>query len=147
MALADARPGTRRRASTEAGAWDGLALGIAQALALVPGVSRNGATLTAARARGFSRGAASSLSWEVALPVMIGASVLKGARAVRAGTRRDARGLLVGAGGAFASTLASARWIGPRRGAQTPLLTFALYRCALVGAIVVRMRSQRPGWT
>ena len=37
------------------GAGDGLLLGLAQACALVPGVSRNGATLTAARARRFTR--------------------------------------------------------------------------------------------
>ena len=46
------RPRARRSAGRgDAGAADGLALGLAQAAALVPGVSRNGATLTAARAR------------------------------------------------------------------------------------------------
>ncbi|MDX6664901.1 MAG: undecaprenyl-diphosphatase, partial [Solirubrobacteraceae bacterium] len=54
MALADAtRPSTRTR--EEAGLADALALGLAQACALMPGVSRNGATLTAARLRGFAR--------------------------------------------------------------------------------------------
>ena len=56
---------------------DGLALGLAQALALLPGVSRNGATLTAARARGFAREDAQALSWRVGLPVIAGAAGLK----------------------------------------------------------------------
>ena len=64
MALADRRcdadAGARRhghREARDARATDGLALGLAQAAALIPGVSRNGATLSAARARGFSRAA------------------------------------------------------------------------------------------
>ncbi|MGZ6059049.1 MAG: undecaprenyl-diphosphate phosphatase, partial [Myxococcaceae bacterium] len=55
MALADARAARGTRRLTDARPRDGLALGLAQALALIPGVSRNGATLTAARARGFAR--------------------------------------------------------------------------------------------
>ena len=47
MAWADRSPQTRRH--QDAGARDALALGVAQALALIPGVSRNGATLAAAR--------------------------------------------------------------------------------------------------
>ncbi len=96
MALADGRAGghpARGRAGVDAqedaSARDGLALGLAQAAALIPGVSRNGATLTAARARGFRRGAAQALSWHAGLPVILGASVLKGARMRRA--RRSAR--------------------------------------------------------
>ena len=46
MAAADTRP--QERGPGDAGATDGLALGVAQASALMPGVSRNGATLTAA---------------------------------------------------------------------------------------------------
>ena len=53
MALADGRPQERER--REARPRDALAIGLAQACALAPGVSRNGATLTAARWRGFKR--------------------------------------------------------------------------------------------
>src|SRR5665213_3416366 len=55
MALADARPQAGTHTLEQASVLDGLALGVAQACALVPGVSRSGAVLTAARARGFSR--------------------------------------------------------------------------------------------
>ncbi len=71
------------------GARDGLALGLAQALALAPGVSRNGATLTAARARGFVARTHSTLSWHAALPVILGASALKGVRRARRRGRRE----------------------------------------------------------
>ena len=53
MALADRRP--QLRGPGDAAAVDGLALGLAQAAALAPGVSRNGATLAAARGRRFTR--------------------------------------------------------------------------------------------
>jgi undecaprenyl-diphosphatase len=54
MAVSDALS-TQRRGRDEARLVDALALGVAQACALMPGVSRNGATLTAARLRGFGR--------------------------------------------------------------------------------------------
>jgi undecaprenyl-diphosphatase len=129
------------RGADAAGMRDGLALGLAQATALIPGVSRNGATLAAARARGFGRADASRLSWEVALPVLLGATALKGWRVGRAlaqpaGADRAARvrPLALGAGAAFASTLATARAIGIER--RAPLWPWAAWRAALAGAIL-----------
>ena len=78
LALADRAP--QKRGREDAGWVDGLWLGVAQAAALVPGTSRNGMTLAAARARRFRRPDASELSWRVALPVLVGATALKGAR-------------------------------------------------------------------
>src|SRR5674476_1091412 len=102
-------------------------LGLAQAAALMPGVSRSGATLTAARARGFERGDAQALSWTVALPVILGASALKGLRLARGGLADESvAGPALGAGAAFVSTLASAHLIGPRRRPQQSLLPFAI---------------------
>src|SRR5450759_945512 len=77
MALADRRPRAGTRLLRDARATDGLALGFAQAIALVPGISRNGATLAVARARGFGRGDAQTLSWRGALPVILGAGALE----------------------------------------------------------------------
>ncbi|HEY2767079.1 MAG TPA: undecaprenyl-diphosphate phosphatase [Solirubrobacteraceae bacterium] len=142
MALADRRLEVRELA--EVGPRDGLALGIAQALALLPGVSRNGATLTAARARGFERRDAQALSWRVGLPVLLGATGLRAQRLWRGGgvTPAARRTLMVGVGAAFASTLASA---GTLRGGQPagPLLPFALYRVALA-TLVVRRCGESP---
>ena len=52
-----------------------LLLGLAQALALQPGVSRSGVTITAARALGFTRSAAVRLAFLLSLPVIAGAGL------------------------------------------------------------------------
>jgi undecaprenyl-diphosphatase len=86
MALADRSPQERR--DEQAGLVDALWLGVAQACSLIPGVSRNGATLAAARMRRFSRVDANRLSRHAALPVIAGATLLKGVRLYR---RREPR--------------------------------------------------------
>ena len=141
MTIAERGPeGTRHE--REAGAADGLALGIAQAAALVPGVSRYGATLTAARVRGFSRQGAQTLSWHAALPVMLGASTLEGARLALANRAPGAAGqLAAGALGAFCSTLLSARLLRRPGRALRSLLPSALYRLALAGVVLSRTRA------
>jgi undecaprenyl-diphosphatase len=142
MAIADGAQG-RARAQDDAKLSDGLALGLAQALALMPGVSRNGAALTAARARGFSRGAAQALSWHAGLPVIAGAGVLEGAR-LRGGrvTQRERVRQFAGAASAFVSTLAVARLLRrPLREGQ-PLWPYALYRGLLAALVVLRLRAQ-----
>ena len=146
LAAADARgAGTRQRA--DAGALDGLALGIAQACALAPGVSRSGATLTAARARGFARTDASVLARHVALPVIAGATGLKAVRLARGGLPVGAgRAFAAGTGASFAATLGALRLV---RGAERDrsLLPFAAYRLALAALVVARLRAARrpPG--
>ncbi len=158
MALADARAGAganadadsdgngaragRGRAQEDATARDGLALGLAQAAALIPGVSRSGATLTAARARGFGRGAAQALSWHAGLPVILGASMLKGARMRRAGVAREQRVVLaVGGASAFLSTLASAAAMRRLWREERSLLPYAIYRCLLAALVLARLRD------
>jgi undecaprenyl-diphosphatase len=129
MALADTRPATRGR--TDACPRDALLVGLAQALALLPGVSRNGATLAAARARGFAREDAQTLSWRAGLPVILGAVALKGRRLAQRGPPPGAGPpLAVGAAGAFLSTLAGAPLVRPGRRGR-PLLPFSLYRLGL----------------
>ena len=140
MALADGRPA--RRHADEAGPLDGLALGLGQALALIPGVSRNGATLAAARGRNFTRRDAAALSWQAALPVIVGASALEGVRVARQGVPSEARSALAGGAlAAFLSTLLSARFTRGIRTRGTPLLPFAAYRCLLASVVVRRLRS------
>jgi undecaprenyl-diphosphatase len=139
MLLADAAGPAGDRAQDEVRAADGLALGLAQALALVPGVSRYGATLTVARARGFSPIASQELSWHAALPVVLGASALEAARLARrplpAGSRAP---LAVGAAGAFVSTSLSARVLRRPRRALRSLLPFALYRLGVAALLLGR---------
>jgi undecaprenyl-diphosphatase len=129
------------RPAADAGARDGLALGLAQALALIPGVSRSGASLAVARARGFSRVDADRLSWNVGLPVIAGAASLKGARLACKGVPRRLRGpLAAGAASAFLSTLASTRVLTPERRARL-LPACAAYRGALALLVIRRMRD------
>ena len=137
MLAADTRP--QERGPGDAGPADGLALGLAQAAALIPGVSRNGATLTAARARRFNREHANLLSRTVALPVIVGATVLKGVRLRRRGVSpRLKRSMAAGVGASFASTLASQRLIGLVE-RDRALWPYVAYRLALAAAVTVRM--------
>ena len=134
MAWADRAPQTRRH--EEAGARDALWLGLAQACALIPGVSRNGATLAAARLRYFTREDANRLSRHVALPVIAGATLLKGVRLKRRGLP-PGMGIAFAAGAAasFASTLGST-WIIHQVERDRSLLPYALYRVAFAGLVL-----------
>jgi undecaprenyl-diphosphatase len=140
MAAVDRAP--VRRTLGEVRALDGIALGAAEALALAPGISRNGATLTAARALGFDRKDADSLSWIAALPVIFGAGTLKGSRLARRPLpRRGALAFATGVGASFFSTLAAGKLL--RKDGRSPgsLLPYALYRCVLGAVVIGRLRK------
>ncbi|HEX4437548.1 MAG TPA: undecaprenyl-diphosphate phosphatase [Solirubrobacteraceae bacterium] len=139
MLLADRPRQSAGRDFVQAGPRDGLALGFAQAAALAPGVSRNGATLAVARARGFDRSAAHELSWWAGLPVLFGASALESARIATGKGRSIDSTLLAGGAAACLSTALSAR-VGGRGLARLPLAPFAAYRLALAALVVVRLR-------
>jgi undecaprenyl-diphosphatase len=122
---------------------DGVLIGLAQACALVPGVSRNGATLAAARARGFGRADANALSRHVALPVIAGAAALKGWRLAKLGLSPGVpAAFAVGTAAAFASTLASARIIRAVERDRSPA-PYAAYRVALAAVVIRRLRENR----
>ena len=70
MLLAE-RVGSGRRATTELNRRDGMFIGVAQALALVPGVSRSGATISAGLFRGFDRVAAARYSFLLSVPAVV----------------------------------------------------------------------------
>jgi undecaprenyl-diphosphatase len=138
MLLADRRPQLRGRG--DAGAADSLALGLAQATALAPGVSRNGVTLAAARWRRFSRQQANLMSRTIALPIIVGATGLKGGRLMRRGTTPELRrALAIGLGASFASTLASQRLIGLVE-RDRALWPYAAYRAGLAAAVLAKLR-------
>jgi undecaprenyl-diphosphatase len=137
MLAADARPQLRGRG--EAGAADGLALGVAQAAALAPGVSRNGITLAAARWRRFSRDQANLLSRTIALPIIVGATSLKGVRLSRRGAAPELRrSMVIGVAASFASTLASQRLIGLVE-RDRALWPYAAYRGALAAVVLAKL--------
>jgi len=63
--------GTRRRNLGEMSGRDGIAIGFAQALALIPGVSRSGATISAGLLRGFTRLDAARYSFVLSVPAVV----------------------------------------------------------------------------
>lgn len=75
---------------------DAVVMGVCQAVALQPGVSRSGITITAGRWLGFDRDAAARLSFLMSLPIIGGAALYKGLKVATGG------GLPSGAGPAFA---------------------------------------------
>lgn len=147
---APSRAGVRRAASgpshrvrSDATDLDALLLGLAQACALAPGISRSGATLTVARARGFARADASALSRRVALPVVAGAAGLKAKRLARDGLPTGAAaGFATGAAASFGGSLVAIRVL--RAGVQPrPAWPWAGYRIALAALVCRRLRSDR----
>jgi undecaprenyl-diphosphatase len=80
---ADRRP--QERALEGSKVKDGLWIGIAQVLALAPGTSRSGITITAARWRGLDRDAAARFSFLLVIPIVAGATLFKGVSAVHEG--------------------------------------------------------------
>ena len=71
------RIGRRERTISGFGIRDAVIIGLAQALALVPGTSRSGVTITAARFLGFKRQDAARFSFLLSAPVILLAAVYK----------------------------------------------------------------------
>jgi undecaprenyl-diphosphatase len=84
---ADRLTGARR--FEEYGRRDALLMGLAQAVALQPGVSRSGVTISAGRWLGFDRDAATRLSFLMSLPIIAGAGIFEGAEVVSDGGIAD----------------------------------------------------------
>jgi undecaprenyl-diphosphatase len=103
--LADRRP--QRRGLTDVRYGEAFAVGFAQALALAPGVSRSGITISAARLLGLDRDSAARLSFLLLVPIVLGATLLEGVTGVLLGDlpRGWAGPFLVGVLAAAASGL------------------------------------------
>lgn len=127
----------RHRGMASSGWGDFLATGLAQTLAVVPGVSRSGITMTAALARGLDRDAAARISFLLFVP----ASLLVAAKHVLdlAQDKVPASELvpmLVGFVAAFVSGYAVIAWLlGWVR--TRSLVPFAIYRCALGAGLLI----------
>lgn len=142
MAIADRRPQSRVRGRARRA--DGLALGLGQATALAPGVSRNGATLTVARWRGFTREHSNVLSRTVALPVIVAAAALKGYRLRKRGLPPEQRrAFAAGTAASFASTLASQELIRLVERDNAGLWPYSAYRLGLAAVVLARLGRQR----
>jgi undecaprenyl-diphosphatase len=93
LAWADRRP--QRQAIDQVAPRQGLYIGLAQVLALAPGVSRSGITISAARFLGLDRDAAARVSFFLLAPVTAGAVIFEGFKAVSDGLPPGVAGPMV----------------------------------------------------
>ena len=119
-----------------ADAADAAWVGGAQAVSLVPGVSRSGVTISAAMARGFSREQAARFSFMLATPAILGAGLIKSAEAAVNGVSSDEiDAILVGAAASAVVGWLSIRFL--LRLLQTgTLVPFVVYRL-IAGTFIV----------
>lgn len=97
LQLADGKRPENERSIEQLTFRDAILIGCAQAAALMPGTSRSGSTITVALFLGFSRTEAARFSFLLSLPVVAGASLLKGIKLASDPTTAEILGpLLVG---------------------------------------------------
>ncbi len=118
---------------------DALAIGFAQVLALIPGVSRSGSTITAGRAVRFDRAGAATFSFLMSMPIIAAASILKLPHLLRGGELGGALAV-----GVAASALSGWLAIGVlmRYVTRHSYGVFAVYR-VLVGVAVIVLAIHR----
>lgn len=117
--------------------WRGaLIIGVAQTLALIPGTSRSGITMTAGLYLNLSRTAASRFSFLMSIPTILGAGLFKTKDLLEAPGPVDWMTLAVGAVLSFAAALICItlflRWIE-----RSGMLPFVIYRLTLGGVLLI----------
>ena len=121
---------------------DALKLGLAQAVALVPGTSRSGATIMGGMLFGLSRRAATEFSFFLAIPTLVGAGVYDTWKYRALVSPADVPLFAVGLVTAFLSALVCVRWL-IRFVATHDFMAFAWYRIVF-GALV--LLTAHFGW-
>ncbi len=134
MALAD-RFGRRERNMSGVGYRDAFIIGCAQALALVPGTSRSGVTITAARMLGFERQDAARFSFLLSAPVILLAAVYKFLELITSGATVAWSQLALGAAVACVVAYISIEFF-MRVVTRIGLAPFAIYRLVLAAVIL-----------
>lgn len=140
LGVADAL-GRRTRTERDLTYRDGLLLGLAQSLALIPGVSRSGATTTAGLALGYTRPAAAEVAFLLAVPAVFGSGFYELVQAVTEPGQtvfslgETAAATVVAFGVGLAVIAFLMRYL--RRGSFLP---FVIYRLAL-GAVLIVLLS------
>ncbi len=134
MALAD-RFGRHQRVMANVGLKDAVIIGIAQALALVPGTSRSGITISAALILGFKRQDAARFSFLLSAPVILLATGYEMSLLIIEDTRiawvQLAVGAAISAVVAYVSINFFMRFVN-----AIGLLPFAIYRLGLAGVVL-----------
>ena len=119
----------------EIGWLQAFGIGLAQVVSMIPGVSRSGATIVGGMVFGVSRSAATEFSFFLAMPTMLGASILDLAKHGASLTFGDVVTIAVGFVTAFVSAVVVVRFL-IRWVAHHTLAAFAWYRIALGGLLL-----------
>lgn len=131
------RFGAQRRTLKELGWRDGLLFGVAQALALIPGVSRSGGTITAGLLMGYTREAAARYSFLLAVPAVLASGFYQLWRSAEVGSPvaagPTALATVVAFGVGYVVIVAFMKFISSRS-----YLPFVAYRIAL-GLVVLAL--------
>jgi undecaprenyl-diphosphatase len=128
--------GKQRRGEAEVTWKDSLIIGLAQCIAVVPGVSRSGATISASLFRGLDRVTATRLSFFLGIPALAGGGLLEGVTqskeiASTVGWAPTAVGIVI----SFIVAYVSIAWLLKYVAGHT-FAAFVYYRVALGGIIV-----------
>lgn len=110
-----------------------LAIGFSQAVAIIPGVSRSGATMITARALKFNRSDAARFSFLMSIPIIFGAGVLKLPEFGQGVTMPE---LIIGFATAGISGFLSIKYLIRYLGTHS-FNIFVIYRLAMAGLILV----------
>jgi undecaprenyl-diphosphatase len=132
MVFAESRA-TQSRRETQTTLVDVLVIGLVQCIALVPGVSRSGATISAGLFRGLDRVAATRLSFFLSVPALVGAGLYELKDAVKESV--PAGSLVIGTAVSFVVAYVSIAWL-LRFVAGHPISLFVPYRLA-VGVVLL----------
>ncbi len=125
-----------REVLVEKGSWKkALLIGLFQSLALFPGVSRSGITLTTARFLSISRNEASKFSFLLSLPLIIGGAALKFPEIIRGNGAFDLSSCLVGVVVSFLVGLLTIHFF-LKFIKRIGLLPFAIYRFIIAGLVL-----------
>ena len=128
--------GSKRRDEASLTVGEVFLIGCAQAVALVPGVSRSGITITVALLMGLRRPEAARFIFLLAIPAILGAAGHEAPKMLKAGLAGEAQLFAIGVvTSAIVGYLAIAYFI--RYLARHSLAAFAWYRLALAAAAVV----------
>jgi undecaprenyl-diphosphatase len=128
------RAATQQRGEKDVTLKDAVLIGLAQCFALVPGVSRSGATISAGLVLDLDRVTATRLSFFLGIPALTAAGLYELPDALKGGTV-GAAPLLVGTVVSFVVAYASIAWL-LRYVAHHSIVVFVWYRL-LLGAVVV----------
>jgi undecaprenyl-diphosphatase len=119
---------------------DALIVGLAQTLALVPGVSRSGATICMILLLGFSRSDSARFSFLLSIPAIAGAGIFEAREAFRQLGSGAIPAIAVGIGVAAVTGYASIAWLIRFLGSNN-LVGFAVYRIACGAALLTALAS------